>query len=109
LRRHSSEVALLKRHSLQVLEFSLGQTHFISAISQTTDFSYLLKLLEDGRLAADYPSEVLAVLNATIPQDVPFLSGGLTPLLNIIQEANPALSIHPHFTRLTVLSQQHEN
>ena len=82
---------------------------FKNHLGQTTDFSYLLHLLEDGGLAADHPSEILALLNATIPQDVPYLSGGLAPLLKIIQGANPALSIEPHFIRLTVLSQQHED
>lgn len=82
---------------------------FKNHLGQTNDFDYLFHLLEDGELAADYPSELLAILNATIPQQVPYLYGGLGSLLNIIQGANPDLSNHPHFIRLTVLSQQHEN
>ena len=82
---------------------------FKNYLGRTTDFDYLLHLLEDGELAADHPSEILALLSATIPSDVPYLHGRLGPLLSITQRANPALSIDPNFIRLTVLSQQHEN
>ena len=82
---------------------------FKNYLGPTEDFSYLLHLLEDGDLAADHPSEILAVLNATIPQDVPYLYGGLGPLLGFIEGANPALATDPNFIRLTVLSQQHED
>ena len=102
--RYFAQMAAVSRNG-----FEEGFACFKDHLGQTSDFSYLLNLLEDGGLAADYPSEILAVLNATIPQDVPFLGGGLRPLLAIIQDANPALSNHPHFIRLTVLSQQHEN
>lgn len=80
---------------------------FKNHLGQTTEFSYLLHLLGDGGLAVDHPSEVLAVLDATIPQNVPYLDGRLGPLLDIIHGANPALSNGQPFIRLTILSQQH--
>ncbi len=82
---------------------------FKNHLGPTEDFSYLLDLLEESGLAADYPSEILAVLNATIPQDVPYLYGGLGPLLRVIECANPSLATEPNFIRLNVLSQQHED
>ncbi|NDW47477.1 anti-phage defense-associated sirtuin Dsr1 [Ruegeria sp. PrR005] len=102
--RYFAQMAAVSRNG-----FEEGYACFKNHLGQTSDFSYLLNLLKDGELAAKYPSEILAVLNATIPQEVPFLYGGLGPLLAIIQNANPALSNHPSFNRLTVLSQQYEN
>jgi hypothetical protein len=82
---------------------------FKNYLGQTADFGYLLRLLEDGGLTADHPSEILALLNATIPEDVPYLFDGLGRLLGIIKDANPALSNEPGFIRLTILLRQHEN
>lgn len=89
--------------------FEEGFACFKNHVGQTTEFSYLLNLLKDGELAADHPSEILAILDTTIPEDVPYLRGGLSPLLAIIQNSNPLLSNDPGFIRLSVLSQQHEN
>jgi hypothetical protein len=36
------------------------------------------------------------------------LYGGLSPLLDNIQGANPTLANNPNFIRITVLSQQYE-
>ena len=102
--RYFAQMAAVSRNGFEEA-FACFKNH----LGQTAEFSYLLHLLEDGGLAADHPSEILSLLNATIPQDVPYLYGGLGPLLDIIQGANPALSNHPHFNRLTVLSQQHED
>jgi len=82
---------------------------FKNYLGQTADFGYLLRLLEDGGLTADHPDEILALLNATIPEDVPYLSDGLGRLLGIINAAKPALSNELGFIRLTILLGQHEN
>ncbi|WP_417726324.1 hypothetical protein [Roseovarius sp.] len=102
--RYFAQMAAVSRNGFEEA-FACFRNH----LGQTTNFSYLLNLLNDGVLAADHPSEILAVLNASIPQDVPFLYGGLGPLLATIQDADPALLNHPQFIRLNVLSQQHEN
>ncbi|MBO9451073.1 N-6 DNA methylase [Tropicibacter sp. R16_0] len=74
-----------------------------------TSRGYLLHLLTEGGVASDHPSEVLHILNATIPQRVPYLHDDLEPLLNAIQLASPDLTENPQFVRLSILSQQHEN
>lgn len=102
--RYFAQMAAVSRNG-----FEEGFACFRDYLGQTTDFSYLLNLLQDGGLAANYPGEILAILNATIPEDVPYLYGDLGQLLSIIQNANPALSDDPGFIRLSILTQQHEN
>lgn len=82
---------------------------FKDHLGQADEFGYLLTLLTEGDVAANHPSEVLEILNSTIPQNVPYLDDSLKPLLEAIQEADAALSTHPHYNRLSILSQQHEN
>lgn len=72
-------------------------------------FSYLLKLLNEGNLAAEHPSEILQLLDRTIPKTVNYLYEGLGPLLQTIRDADEDLSRQPNFTLLDVLLQQHTN
>ncbi|WP_298938329.1 anti-phage defense-associated sirtuin Dsr1 [uncultured Ruegeria sp.] len=82
---------------------------FKDHLGQTNEFGYLLTLLKEVGVAADHPREVLEILNATIPQNVQLLYTGLKSLLDTIQRADPDLSNHPNYFRLSILSQQHEN
>jgi hypothetical protein len=89
--------------------FDSAFTCFKDHLGQTDHFGYLLRLLTDGGAATDHPSEVLYILNATIPPHVQYLDNDLKPLLDAIEEANSALLVSPQFVRLSILSQQHEN
>jgi hypothetical protein len=89
--------------------FDSAFTCFKYHLGQTDHFGYLLKLLIDGGAATDHPTEVLYILNATIPPHIQYLHNDLKPLLDAIQEANSALLGSPKFVRLSILSQQHEN
>jgi hypothetical protein len=95
--------------AISAKDFASAFTCFKDHLGQTDNFGYLLSLLTDGDAASDHPSEVLHILNAAIPQHVQYLHDDLQPLLDAIQEANPALSESPQFVRLSILSQQHEN
>lgn len=75
----------------------------------TTQFGYLLKLLNEGKLAAEHPSEILQLLDCTIPEHVVYLHEGLGPLLKTIKDANEDLSQQGRFRRLDILRHQHNN
>ncbi len=102
------------RYFAQICAISSGELPaafecFKDHLGQTDHFGYLLRLLTEGGVASDDPSEVLHILNATIPQQVPYLHDDLEPLLNAIRLASPDLTENPQFVRLSILSQQHEN
>ncbi|MEQ9695530.1 anti-phage defense-associated sirtuin Dsr1 [Shimia sp. SDUM112013] len=102
------------RYFAQICAISAGELSsafecFRDHLGQTDHFGYLLHLLTEGGVASDYPSEVLNILNATIPQQIQYLLDDLKPLLDAIQLASPALAENPQFIRLSILSQQHEN
>jgi len=102
------------RYFAQICAISSGELRsafecFKDHLGQTDHFGYLLHLLTEGGVASDHPSEVLHILNATIPQQVPYLHDDLEPLLNAIRLASPDLIESPQFDRLSILSQQHQN
>ena len=101
--RYFAQMAAVSRNGFKEA-FACFKDH----LGKTAEFDYLLHLLEDGNLAAEHPIEILALLDAAIPQNVPYLHGGLGPLLGIIQGANPTLSNNPGFIRLAIFSEQHE-
>lgn len=75
----------------------------------TTQFGYLLELLNEGKLAAEHPSEILQLLDCTIPEHVDYLHEGLGPLLQTIKDVDEDLSRQQAFRRLDILQQQHMN
>ncbi|WP_144436233.1 hypothetical protein [Roseibium album] len=102
------------RYFAQICAISAGELPsafecFKDHLGQTDHFGHLLRLLSERGVASNHPSEVLHILDATIPQDVKYLHGNLKPLLDAIQLSNPALIESPQFTRLSILYRQHEN